>query len=63
MNDGDFDELMKADRFDKMPDCTWTCEGVIRLVYTPTNPGFYEMLYRDGWGKPFWGPIPSLRLP
>ncbi len=68
MNDQDESELLLAPRHTKMPACSWQALGIIRAVIPheypqPYNNPFLEMLYIDGWGKPFWGPLPRFYLP
>jgi hypothetical protein len=68
VNDQNHDELMAANRHKVMPQCVWRATGVIRAVIPAEYPApyhnpFLEMLYEDGWGRPFWGPLPRLILP
>lgn len=42
-----------------MPPIPWVSLGIIRQVNAGTTAQRYEMLYEDGWGNPFWGPLLS----
>jgi len=46
-------------RFTEMPNCEWYAQGQqIRIFRRPGEPDVLEMLYIDGLGNPFWGPVP-----
>jgi hypothetical protein len=42
-------------------------EGKVRIYRERRDGGIVvdtlEFLYTDGWGKPFWGPVPIVEAP
>ena len=51
-----------AKRVEVLPDCVYRQIGGIRIYRTPTKD-ILECLYEDGWGNPFWGPVPVVEEP
>lgn len=63
MTDQNEADILRANRHKKMPHCSWRCLGIVRGVIRADGSPYLEMLYEDGWGKPFWGPLPIFHEP
>ncbi len=54
--------MTEAPRLETIPDCDHRQRGELRIYRTPSADRL-EALYEDGWGNPFWAPLPVVEAP